>query len=212
MYVQFVRDHTVIKPPSLVPELQVHLATELTPLWTATEAFLRERDIAPPYWAFPWPGSQALARWVLDHPERVRGRRVLDFAAGGGLAAIAAASVGATAIGVEIDPVAGDAMRVNAALNGVEIEVWIRDVCEEPAPAVDLVMAGDVCYSRPMVARILPWFRRCVAAGVEVVLADPGRAFVPADQVEVLGEYTVPTSRELEDRDERVTRLIRLLS
>lgn len=207
----FVRQYTEIVVPALVPELRVHAATELTPLWTATEVFLRVHDLEPPYWAFVWPGSQALARWFYDHPERVRGRRVLDFAAGNGLAAIAAARVGARAVAVEIDPLAGDALRCNAALNRVDVEVRIGEVTGGPPPDVDLLVAGDVCYSRPMVDRILPWFRRCVAAGIEVVVADPGRAYVPVDQIELVATYRVPVLRELEDGDERETRLIRLL-
>ena len=212
MHEDFVRDHTVIQPAALVPELRLHVATEITPLWTATEAFLRVHDIEPPYWAFCWPGSQALARFILDNPERYRGRRVLDFAAGGGLAAMALAKVGAFPLAVEIDPLAGVAMRCNAALNEVRFDIHIGDICAGPVPAVDALFAGDVCYSRPMVDRILPFFRRCAAAGVEVILADPGRAYVPADQVERVGSYEVPTLLELEDKPQKRTDLIRLLA
>lgn len=212
MHEDFVRANTVVQPAALVPELRLHVATEITPLWTATEAFLRVHDIEPPYWAFCWPGSQALARFILDNPERYRGRRAIDFAAGGGLAAMALVKVGATVTAVEIDPLAGVAMRCNAALNDVSFDVHIGDICEGPVPAVDALFAGDVCYSRPMVDRILPFFRRCAAAGVEVILADPGRAYVPAAQVERVAAYEVPTLLELEDKPQKRTELIRLLA
>lgn len=206
---RFVRDHTQVVAPPLVPELRLHLATELTPLWTATELFLRRHGVEPPYWAFAWPGSIAVARWILDDPARVRGRRVMDFAAGGGLAALAAARAGARAVAVEIDPVAGAAVRLNAALNGVEVEVVVDDLPGGPPPEADLLVTGDVCYSRPMVDHLLPWLRRAAAAGVEVLLADPGRAYLP-DGLEEVGRWDVPVSRELEDRDVRLTRLLRL--
>lgn len=212
MHEDFVRAHTVIQAAALVPELRLHVATEITPLWTATEAFLKLHDIEPPYWAFCWPGSQALARFILDHPERFRGRRVMDFAAGGGLAAMALARVGATVTAVEVDPLAGVAMRCNAALNGLQLSIQIGDICAGPAPEVDVIFAGDVCYSRPMVDHILPFFRRCAAAGIEVILADPGRAYVPAEQVERLAAYDVPTLLELEDKPHKRTELIRLLA
>jgi len=206
---RFVRDHTQVVAPPLVPELRLHLATELTPLWTATELFLRRHGVEPPYWAFAWPGSIAVARWILDDPARVRGRRVMDFAAGGGLAAVAAARVGARAVAVEIDPVAGAAIRLNAALNDVEVQVVVDDLPGGPPPEVDVLVTGDVCYSRPMVDHLLPWLRRAAAAGVEVLLADPGRAYLP-DGLEEVGRWEVPVSRELEDRDVRLTRLLRL--
>jgi predicted nicotinamide N-methyase len=205
----FVRDHTAVCELPFVPGVRLHLATEVTPLWTATELFLREHGIEPPYWAFAWPGSQACARWLRDHPPR--GRVVVDFAAGGGLAAIVALQCGARrAVAVEIDPVAGAAIRANAALNGVDPEVVVADLCEGPPIEADVLVTGDVCYSRPMVDRILPWLRRCAAAGTEVVIADPGRHYQPADGVEEIAAYDVPTLRELESGDSRTTRLLRL--
>lgn len=210
LHEDFVRAHTTVLAPAFVPELRLHLATEITPLWTATEAFLKLHDIEPPYWAFAWPGGLALARWMLDAPERFAGRRLLDFAAGSGIAAIAAARVGARALAVEIDPMAEVAIHANAALNEVEVETRTADLAGADPPAVDLLVAGDVCYSRPMVDRILPFFRRCAAAGIEVVIADPGRAYVPADGIEEVADYEVPVLRELEDRDHKRTRLIRL--
>lgn len=209
----FVRDHTEVCELPFVPGVRLHLATEVTPLWTATEVLLRERDIEPPYWAFAWPGSQASARWLREDPSRCRGKVVVDFAAGGGLGAIVALQCGAArAIAVEIDPVAGAAITRNAALNGVAPEIVIGDVCGgPPLPGVDLLLTGDVCYSRPMVERILPWLRRCAAAGTTVIVADPGRMYQPGDGVEVIAAYEVPVLRELEDRDLRETRLLQLV-
>jgi len=206
----FVAAHTVVARPPLVPEIALHLATEITPIWQATEAWLGEQGIEPPFWAFAWPGSQALARWMLDDPARVAGRRVLDFAAGGGLAAIAAARAGAAAVEVaEIDPLAHAATRLNARLNGVAVTEAPGDVVGAPN-RWDTVIAGDVCYEAPMTGRILPWLRALAAAGAEVVLADPGRAYVPRDGLVPLARYRVPVTRELEDRDERDVTLFRL--
>jgi predicted nicotinamide N-methyase len=202
----FIRSHTQILTPSSVPELRLHLASEVTPLWHATEAFLERTGLPPPFWAFAWPGGQALARYVLDHSALVRGASVLDFAAGSGIAAIAAARAGAAQVtGSDIDPAACAAMRLNAALNGVEIEIGAKDVTESTEPAADLILAGDVCYERDMAERALAWLRDQAAQGVTVLLADPGRAYRPKDRLEELARYSVPTSRDLEDREERET-------
>lgn len=207
----FVRAHTTVAHAPLVPEVALHLATEITPIWQATEAWLRERNIEPPFWAFAWPGGQALARAVLDDPRRVAGKRVLDFAAGCGIAAIAAARAGAALVeAAEIDPLAAAAIRLNAGLNGVAVAAVDQDVVGA-APRWDTVLAGDVCYEAPMTAHILPWLRDLAAAGVEVLLADPGRAYLPASGLAPVATYRVPTTRELEDREERVVTIHRLL-
>ncbi|MGC8476934.1 MAG: class I SAM-dependent methyltransferase [Acetobacteraceae bacterium] len=204
----FIRAHTALARPALVPEIPLWSATEITPLWQATEAWLEARDLAPPFWAFAWPGGQALARHVLDHPERVAGRRVLDFAAGGGIAAIACARAGAASVeAAEIDPLARAAIALNAAENGVTVTVAADDVLAGPG-RWDLILAGDVCYEAPMTARILPWLR-ARAGTASVILADPGRAYLPAGLAE-LARYTVPTTRELEDRETRMVTLYRL--
>lgn len=213
-----ITTHTVWGPSPLVPELPLHLATELTPLWTATESFLVDHQMEPPYWAFAWPGSQALARHVLDHPEAVAGRRVLDFAAGCGLAAIAAVRAGAAgAVAVEIDPLAGLAITMNAEGNGVTVDVVVEDLLQGPPERAlalvgegGLLLTGDVCYSRPMAERLIPWLRGAVRLGVEVWIADPGRAYVPEEHVDLVVGYSVPVTRELEDCDVRGTRLLRL--
>jgi predicted nicotinamide N-methyase len=205
----FIRAHTAIARPALVPEIALHLATEITPIWQATEDFLARHGIEPPFWAFAWPGSQALARALLDGPP-LEGRRVLDFAAGCGLAGIAAALRGAVVECAELDPLALAACRLNAALNGVSLATPAGDIVGS-ANRWDIILAGDVCYEAPMVAHILPWLRRMAAEGAHVRLADPGRAYVPRAGLEILAEYRVSTSLELEDRAERHVAIARLL-
>nr|WP_221244367.1 50S ribosomal protein L11 methyltransferase [Neoroseomonas alkaliterrae] len=195
----------------MVPEIALHLASEITPIWQATEAWLAERNIEPPFWAFAWPGGQATARLLLDEPARVAGRRVLDFAAGCGIAAIAAARAGAALVeAAEIDPLALAAVRLNAALNGVRVETPEGDIVGAPC-RWDVILAGDVCYEAPMTAHILPWLRAMAASGAEVLLADPGRAYLPREGLEPLARHAVPTTLELEDRTLREVVLYRLL-
>lgn len=208
----FVRNNTAIAHPSLLPNLRLHLATEVTPLWEATEATLARNNLPPPYWAFAWPGGQAVARYVLDNPEIVRGKRVLDFAAGTGVVGIACRLAGAAHVrAAEIDAFALAAMNLNAALNGVVLETVSDDLVGRDLPDIDVVLAGDVCYERPMAERVTAWLRRIAAAGTLVVLGDPGRAYVPTAGLEPLGRYAVPTSLELEDRTLRETSVLRLL-
>ena len=205
----FIRAHTALSHAPLAPEIALHLATEITPIWQASEAWLHQTGIEPPFWAFAWPGGQALARYVLDNPGLVAGRRVLDFAAGCGIAAIACALSGAAEVeAAEIDPLAAAAVALNAAENRADVGVLAVDVVGQPC-RWDLILCGDVCYEAPMTRHILPWLR-AMAAGCEVWVADPGRAYLPGDGLAVLGEYQVPTSLELEDRTLRTTRLFRL--
>ena len=209
---EFVAAQTVIARAPLVPEIVLHLATEITPIWQATEAWLAEHNIEPPFWAFAWPGGQALARAVLDDPKLVAGKRVLDFAAGCGIAAIAAAQAGAALVeAAEIDPLALAAVRLNAALNGVVVATPPGDVVGAPC-RWDVIFAGDVCYEAPMTAHILPWLRSLVAAGAEVLIADPGRAYLPKAGLAPIARYSVPTTRELEDREVREVTIHRLLA
>jgi predicted nicotinamide N-methyase len=207
----FIAAHTALARPALVPEIELHLATAITPIWQATEDWLAARNIEPPFWAFAWPGSQALARLMLDGTVPVRGRRVLDFAAGGGLAAIAAMRAGAgSAEAAEIDPLALAATRLNARHNGVAVATPEGDVVGQPR-RWDTVLAGDVCYEAPMTGHIMPWLRRMAREGAEVLLADPGRAYLPKDRLEAVARFTVPTTRELEDRDTREVTVFRVL-
>lgn len=206
-----MRAHTAVARAPIVPEIALHLASEITPIWQATEEWLKERNIEPPFWAFAWPGGQATARLLLDEPARVAGRRVLDFAAGCGIAAIAAAKSGAALVeAAEIDPLALAAVRLNAALNGVTVATPEGDIVGAPC-RWDVILAGDVCYEAPMTAHILPWLRAMAAAGADVLLADPGRAYLPREGLEPLSRHAVPTTLELEDRTLREVTLFRLL-
>ncbi|WP_149539575.1 class I SAM-dependent methyltransferase [Siccirubricoccus phaeus] len=203
--------HTAPATPPLVPEITLQLASEITPIWQATEAWLAQEGIEPPFWAFAWPGSIATARLLLDEPARVRGRRVLDFAAGCGLAAIAAARAGAALVeAAEIDPLAVAATRLNAARNGAAVVALAGDLVGAPC-RWDTVLAGDVCYEAPMTGHILPWLRALAAAGAEVLLADPGRAYLPREGLSPVFRLAVPVTRELEDREMRAVTLYRLL-
>ncbi len=204
----FIAAHTTLACAPLVPEIVLHLATEITPIWQATEQFLDRHGIEPPFWAFAWPGSQAMARHVLDHPSCARDRRVLDFAAGGGLAAIACVKVGAASVeAVEIDQLACAATRMNARANGVMVDAIHADLVGTEC-RWDLILCGDVCYEAPMTRHILPWLRR-MAAAAEVWIADPGRAYMPPG-LDAFARYDVPTTKELEDTDMRHTILHRL--
>jgi predicted nicotinamide N-methyase len=205
----FVRAQTTPGRAPLVPEIELHLASEIAPIWQATEAWLAENNVDPPFWAFAWPGGQALARHVLDHPSSVVGRRVLDFAAGGGIAAIACALAGAASVeAAEIDRLARAAISLNAEMNGVLVGLPDVDIVGAGC-RWDLILCGDVCYEAPMTAHILPWLRR-MAGDTEVWLADPGRAYLPADGLVAFASHVVPTSLELEDRSERLVTLYRL--
>ena len=208
----FIRRQTLIASPPIVPEISLYLASEITPIWQATEAMLAEAGVPPPFWAFAWAGGQGLARHILDHPELVTGKRVLDFGSGSGLCAIAAALAGAAHVrAAEIDPIACVAIEINAGLNGVRLEITASDVIGTD-PAADLILAGDMCYEKPLAARLLAWLRAAVANGAEVLLGDPGRNYSPADGVEEIVRCLVPTSLELEDRTERTAVVWRLLA
>jgi predicted nicotinamide N-methyase len=207
----FVAANTTVSAAPLVPEITLYLATEITPIWHATETFLHTEGLSPPFWAFAWPGSQALARHILDHPALVTGRRVLDFAAGGGLAAIACAKAGAASVeAAEIDELAAEATRLNATLNGVTITTTMRDVVGE-LNRWDLILCGDVCYEAPMTSYILPWLRQMAVQGAEVWIADPGRAYLPTEGLVPFATYAVATTLELEDRTMRNTQLLRMV-
>jgi predicted nicotinamide N-methyase len=210
--IAFIRRETAIAAPPLVPEIRLHLATEITPIWQATETTLLREGLPPPYWAFAWPGGQALARTILDDPAIVRAKRVLDFAAGSGLVAIACAKAGARSVlAAEIDKFAAAAIALNAALNEATVTVTLDDLVDKTGPW-DLVLAGDVCYERPMAERVTAWLRRLVADGVEVMIGDPGRSYLPKSGLVEVARHRVPTSLELEDRTERETVIWRLLA
>ncbi|HQT46147.1 MAG TPA: 50S ribosomal protein L11 methyltransferase [Acidocella sp.] len=189
----------------------MYLASEITPLWLASEELLQQQNIAPPFWAFAWPGSEALARHVMDHPELVAGKYVLDFASGCGLAAIAALTAGAAAVtAAEIDPVAAAAIALNGATNRVEPEILLGDLVGAPC-RWEVILCGDICYEAPMTSHILPWLRLCARTSV-VLIADPGRKYAPLEGCVLVASYTVPTSLALEDSAQREVKLFRLLA
>jgi len=205
----FVAANTVLATAPLVPEIRLHLASEITPIWQASEAWLRESGTEPPFWAFAWPGSQALARHVLDCPSLVRGRHVLDFAAGGGLAAIACLLAGAASVeAAEIDPLAAAAIRLNAAANHVTLDAVAADIVGQDC-RWDIILCGDVCYEAPMTGQILPWLQR-MSTTAAVLIADPGRAYLPRQGLSELERFLVPTTIELEDHLERLVTLWKL--
>lgn len=210
---RFVEGQTAWGTAPLVPELRLRLASEVTPLWHATEAFLAQHGIEPPFWAFAWPGAQVLARWMLDAPERWTGRRVLDLGGGGGLAAIAAARCGAHAVLVDVDPLAGAAAALNAAANGVDLEVIVADILDAGADAVaaeaDVIVVGDLFYDRLLAARVEAFARRHASAR-EVYVADPGRAHAPVSDVTEVYAADVPVSVDLEGQKMKRTRLVRV--
>ena len=207
----FIRAQTILAKSPLVPEVKLHLATEITPIWEATEETLAANGLPPPYWAFAWPGGQALTRFLLDNPEWVRGKRVLDFAAGSGLSGIGAALAGAEKVeAAEIDAFAAAAIELNADANKAVVEIIMEDLIGKPG-RWDLVLAGDVCYEKPMADRVIAWFRVLAGQGVAVLIGDPGRAYLPARGLVEVARYDVPTTMELEDRELRQTVVWRLM-
>lgn len=199
--VAFIRAETRLRPVPLVPEIALHLADEALPIWQRTEEELGEISLPPPFWAFAWAGGQALARHVLDHAGTVAGRRVLDFASGSGLVAIAAAKAGAARVeAADIDAFAHAAMGLNAEANGVSLHLLARDLVGEDL-GWDVVLAGDIAYERDTAARVFAWLDRLARRGAEIWIGDPGRSYLPRESLEKVAEYGVPVSRELEDAE-----------
>ena len=204
---QFVRDNTKLIAPPLVPEIKLHLASEVLPLWHKTEEELVRIGVPPPYWAFAWPGGQALARYILDHPDLVTGKRVLDFGAGSGLVALAAAMAGEQhVIAADIDPFAVAAISRNAKANALTVEAVDRDMIGS-RERFDLILVGDMCYERPLAERLMAWLKETQA---DILMGDPGRTYFPKTGLTHLASYNVPTTRELEDRELRETGIWRL--
>jgi predicted nicotinamide N-methyase len=207
----FVRANTRLASPPQVPEIRLHIADEALELWSKTEELLGRRDLPPPFWAFAWAGGQALARYVLDHPDLVRGRSVLDLATGSGLVAIAAARAGAaTVIGIDIDGLALAAFSLNAEANGVQTRGVLQDVLDGEAFPADVVLAGDVFYEKSMADRVLGFLVRARSNGAVVLVGDPNRAYLPCPSFEHLATYRVDVTRALEDSLVKPTNVWRL--
>jgi len=198
----FIRAETRPLPVPMVPEITLHLAIESVPIWLRTEEELGELGLPPPFWAFAWAGGQALSRHILDNPEIVAGKTVLDFASGSGLVAIAAIKAGAVSVeAAEIDPFAQAAITLNAELNSAaNISIALGDIIGQDH-GWDVVLAGDIAYERDLAARVFDWLIALSVRGAEVWIGDPGRSYLPRDRLEMIAEYGVPVSRELEDTE-----------
>ena len=204
----FILANTRLQPVPHAPEISLWLADEVTPIWRLTEEELGQMGLPPPFWAFAWAGGQGLARWLLDNPAEVAGKRVLDLAAGSGLVGIAAMQAGAASVlCADIDPFCGAAVGLNAAANGVSLDFTDADLLDAPAPGVDVICAGDVFYEQPMAGRVLSWLSAAAGRGVRVLVGDPLRTYFPKQGFERLAEYAVPTTRELEDDAVKRTRV-----
>lgn len=208
----FIQAHTRLLPVPYAPEIQLHVADEATELWEKTEEELQEIGLPPPFWAFAWAGGQALARYILDNVEVANGRRVVDFASGSGLVAIAAARAGAqSVVASDLDPFAVAAIGINAAANGVAAQ--IRPVSTDllgTVPEADLVLAADVFYERDLAGAVTAWLTDLQARGRTVLIGDPGRTYLPRARLECLATYAVPVSRALEDAEIKQSHVWRL--
>ena len=197
----FIRANTRLLPVPHAPEIRLHLADEATELWHKTEEELGRIGLPPPFWAFAWAGGQALARYLLDRPEVVRGKRVLDFASGSGLVAIAAARAGAARVEAsDIDAFAIAAIGLNAALNGVPVEARAADLIGRDE-GFDAVLAGDIFYDRDIAEPVTDWLSGLARRGATVLIGDPGRSYLAKDRLERLATYEVPVTRALEDSE-----------
>lgn len=207
---RFILDNSALIAPPHVPEIRLHLADEAHDLWQRTEEELEEIGLQPPFWAFAWAGGQGLARYLLDHPDMVAGKRVLDFATGSGLVAIAAAKEGAASVlATDIDPFCASAVSLNASANGVAVAFSSVDVVGERG-GWDVVLAGDVFYDKAFAERLLPWFATLRAQGAEIIVGDPGRHYLPKTGLTALATYEVPVTRALEDAEVKKTTVWRL--
>jgi predicted nicotinamide N-methyase len=207
----FVLRSTSLRPVPGLEEIALHLADEVLPLWHDVQVETHDPDATIPYWAFAWAGGLAIGRYLREHPEVVAGRRVFDLASGSGLCAIAAARAGASsATGADIDPFAVAAIELNARANRRRVTAVRRDVLDEGPPDADVILAGDCWYDEHLAARVLPWLRRAQAGGIDVLVGDPGRPYLPTDDLVELAAYDVRTTTELEDLERRQGRVYRL--
>ena len=208
----FIRANTSLMAPPHVPEISLHLASEAHELWQKTEEEREAIGLPPPFWAFAWAGGQGLARYILDHPDMVRGASVLDFASGSGLVGIAAVMAGAREVTAsDIDPWTETAIRLNAGANHVSLGFTGADLIGRAVDA-DIVLAGDVFYDRAFADALVPWFERLAAEGKTVLVGDPGRSYLPRERLEYRAVYQVPVTRALEDSEIKKTTVWRFCS
>ena len=207
----FIRQNTTLLSPPLLPEIRLHLAHEAVPIWQRTEEELGEIGLPPPFWAFAWAGGQALSRYVLDHPQLVRGRNVLDLATGSGLVAIAARKAGAEwVLAADIDRFACAAVRLNAQVNDVAIEISDKDLLDNEPQAFDVILVGDLFYEKALASRVHSWLKAAKENGAEILIGDPGRSYLPKSQLMHVVDYNVPVTRELEDAEIKRTSVWRI--
>ncbi|MET0367155.1 MAG: methyltransferase [Methylobacterium sp.] len=208
----FIRTNTRLLPVPHAPEIHLHVADEATALWQRTEDELQEIGLPPPFWAFAWAGGQALARYLLDNPALVAGKRVVDFASGSGLCAIAACLAGAHHVTAsDLDGFAVAAIRLNAAQNGVSERIAPTQANLIGAPFdADIVLAADVFYERDLAAMVTDWLTGLQREGRTVLIGDPGRTYLPKDRLTCLATYTVPVMRSLEDAEVKRSHVWRL--
>jgi predicted nicotinamide N-methyase len=207
----FITGNTRVLSPPLVPEIRLHLAEESLPIWQKTEEELGEINVPPPYWAFAWAGGQALARYILDNPAPLAGRRVLDLGSGSGLTAIAAMQAGAASVlAADIDRMALAVVKLNAALNGVEVATTADDLLAGAPAGWNVVLVGDLFYERQLAERVTRFIDAAVAQGALVLIGDPQRNYFPNNRFERLAEYRVPVTRELEDAEIKRTAVWKL--
>ncbi len=200
--VEFIGANTSLLAVPLTPEIQLHLAHEAVPLWQKTEEELGAIGLPPPFWAFAWAGGQALARYVLDNSETMRGKRVIDLASGSGLVAIAAMKAGAkTVLAADIDEFAIAAIELNSAANAVTVQSTSSDLLQLPPPRIDTILVGDLFYEKSIAERVFNWLAIAKANGTHILIGDPGRSYLPKDKLAMLAEYNVPVTRDLEDAE-----------
>tara|TARA_R110000824_G_scaffold118960_19_gene272596 strand:- start:15795 stop:16469 length:675 start_codon:yes stop_codon:yes gene_type:complete len=208
----FIRANTALHEPPLIPEVKLWLASEILPIWQMTEEELQESGLPPPFWAFAWAGGQALSRYILDNPEIVAGKRVLDFGSGSGLIAIAAMKAGAASVlAADIDPFAVAAIHLNSEVNNVSVLGTSDNLVGAANQGWDVILIGDMCYERPLAESIEIWVRGLVAEGATALIGDPGRTYLPKTGLEKLVSYAVMTTRELEDTDVRNTSVWKII-
>jgi predicted nicotinamide N-methyase len=202
---RFILDNTTVMSPPHVPEIRLHIADEAHDLWLKTEDELEAIGLPPPFWAFAWAGGQGLARYLLDNPGSVAGKRVIDFASGSGLVAIAARLAGAASVrAVDIDPWTETAIKLNSRLNNIGLEFSSADIIDSMLDA-DILLAGDVFYDKTFADRLIPWFEALAAADIAIIIGDPGRAYCPRERLQSLATYEVPVTRALEDAEVKKT-------